>query len=263
MTARKIDIKDIIATYSKDKMVFERRNKAWFYYTGRLPSFYLTWIFLRLNISANQATYISLIVGLASCIFLALGSYMLKLAGALMVNLGFVLDCVDGNIARYRKSFSPFGEFIDALVGYIVTAFLFMSIGVGAFIDPGSSALLRHAEIFPLFSKDVFLFAGFWSSLSYVLVRLGSLRYKTIFTSVPNDDNTKVIASNRFHRIISIISRNMFGTSGFFMPLLLFAIVFRLLGLLVLLYAVVNTSGLILIIIKATAQSFRTLKKEN
>ena len=253
----KVSIKDIRATYSKDKMVFERRNRVWFYYTGRLPSFYLTRIFLRLNISANQATYISLIVGLASCVFLALGSYMLKLVGALMVNLGFVLDCVDGNIARYRKSFSPFGEFIDALVGYIVTAFLFMSLGIGAFIDPGSSVLLRHAEIFPLFSKNMFLFAGFWSSLSYVLARLGSLRYKTIFPSVPNDDNTKVIASNIFHRIMLIIIRNMFGTSGLFMPLLLFALVFKFLGLLALLYAVINTVVLILIIIKTTVRAFR------
>ncbi|MCJ7645568.1 CDP-alcohol phosphatidyltransferase family protein, partial [bacterium] len=112
--SRKVTIKDIRATYSKDKMVSERRNKVWLYYTGRLPSFYVTWIFLRLNMSANQATYISIIIGLGSCIFLALGSYTLKLAGAFLASLYLLLDCVDGNIARSTKSSSPFGKFIDA-----------------------------------------------------------------------------------------------------------------------------------------------------
>jgi len=253
----KVSIKDIRGTHSKDKMVSERRDKAWFYYTGRLPSFYLTWIFLHLNISANQTTYISLIVGLTGCAFLALGSYIVKLVGVLMINLGFVLDCVDGNIARYRKSFTRYGEFIDALVGYIVAAFLFMSLGIGAFVDPNSSVLLGGRESFPLFSKDVFLFAGFWSSLSYVLARLGSLRYKTMFTHTLNDDSANVVTLNRFLRITLVVIRNIFGPSGLFMPLLLFALVFKFLGLLVLLYALVNTIGLILIIGKTTVRAFR------
>ncbi len=254
----KVSIKDIRATLSKDKMLSERRDKTWFYYTGRLPSFYLTWIFLHLNISANQATYISLIVGLAGCAFLALGSYTGKLVGALMINLGFALDCVDGNIARYRKSFTHYGEFIDALVGYIVAAFLFMSLGVGAFVDPESSLLLGRAEIFPIFKRDVFLFAGFWSSLSYILTRLSSLRYKTMFAHSQNDDGANVVTSNRFLRITLVVIRNIFGPSGLFMPLLLFALVFKFLGLVVLLYAAVNIIGLILIIIKTTMRAFRT-----
>lgn len=253
---KKVFIKDIRATHSRDKMVSERRDKAWFYYTGRLPSFYLAWIFLHLNISANQATYISLIVGLTGCAFLALGSYSGKLVGALMINLGFALDCVDGNIARYRKSFTRYGEFIDALVGYIVAAFLFMSLGIGAFVDPESSSLLGRAEIFPIINRDLFLFAGLWSSLSYVLARLGSLRYKTMFAHSLNDDSTNVVISNRFLKIILAVIRNIFGPSGLFMPLLLFALVFKFLGLIVLLYAVVNTIGLILIVIKTTMRAF-------
>lgn len=249
----KVSIKDIRATYSKDKMLSERRNKVWLYYAGRLPSFYLTWIFLRLNISANQATYICLVIGLGSCIFLALGSYTLKLAGALLAALYLLLDCVDGNIARYRKLSSPFGKFIDASASYIISSFLFMSIGLGVFTNPNSSILLRHSQsFFMIFNKDIFLIVGFWSSLSYVLARLISLRYKTMLVPGSDNDSTKNLTSNRFFQISTIMFRNIFGVSGFFMPLLLLAAVFRLFGFLALFYALVNSIALIFIMVKAT-----------
>ncbi|MBA7506724.1 hypothetical protein ES706_05429 [subsurface metagenome] len=250
---RKVSIKDIRATYSKEKMLSERRNKVWLYYAGRLPSFYLTWVFLRLNISANQATYICLIIGLGSCIFLALGSYTLKLAGAFLAALYLLLDCVDGNIARYRKSSSPFGKFIDASASYIISSFLFMSIGLGVVTNPTSSILLRHSQSFFIsFNKDIFLIVGFWSSLSYVLARLISLRYKTMLISNQGSDSLENTPSNRSSQVSTIMFRNIFGVSGFFMPLLLLAVVFRLFGFLALFYVVVNSIALIFIVVKTT-----------
>lgn len=250
---RKVSIRDIRATYSKDKMVSERRNKVWLYYAGRLPSFYLTWVFLRLNISANQATYICLVIGLGSCIFLALGSYTLKLAGSLLASLYLLLDCVDGNIARSTKSSSPYGKFIDASASYVISSFLFMSIGLGVFTNTGSSFLLRNPESFFIsFNKDIFLIVGFWSALSYLLARLISLRYKTMLVSSSDNDSTKNVTSNRFFQISSTMLRNIFGVSGFFMPLLLLAAVFRLFGFLALFYALVNSIALIFIMVKTT-----------
>jgi len=251
----KLSIRDVRATYPIEKIALEKRNKTGLYYLGRLPSFYVTWVFLRLNISANQATYISIIIGLGSCIFLALGSYTLKLAGAFLAALYLLLDCVDGNIARYRKSASLFGKFIDASASYIISSFLFMSIGAGIFTDPDSSVLLRHPESFLIpFNKHIFLIVGFWSALSYVLARLISLRYKTMIASNLDNDSAGNLRPNRYFQIISIMSRNIFGVSGFFMPLLLLAAVSRLLDLLALFYAVVNTIALILILVETTVR---------
>jgi len=253
MSNQEISIRDIRATYSKDKMLSERRNKVWLYYAGRLPSFYLTWIFLRLNISANQATYMCLVVGFLSCIFLIWGSSVIKLVGVLMATLYLVLDCVDGNIARYRKSSSPFGKFIDASASYVISSFLFMSIGLGVFTNPNSSILLRHSEsLFISFNKDIFLIVGFWSSLSYVLARLISLRYKTMPISNQGSDSLENTPSNRSSQVSTIMFRNIFGVSGFFMPLLLLAAVFRLFGFLALFYALVNSIALIFIVVKTT-----------
>jgi len=251
----KPSIREIRATYSQEKMVFERRNKIGLFYLGRLPSFYVTWFFLRLNISANQATYISIIIGLGSCIFLALGSYVLKLAGVLLAVLYLLLDCVDGNIARYRKLSSPFGKFIDASASYIISSFLFMSIGLGVFTNPNSSILLRHSQsFFMIFNKDIFLIVGFWSSLSYLLARLISLKYKTMLISNQSSDSLENTSSNKSSQISTIMFRNIFGVSGFFMPLLLLAAVFRLFGFLALFYALVNSIALIFIVVKTTSK---------
>jgi len=110
-----------------------------------------------------------------------------------------------------------------------------MSLGVGVFMNPNSSLLLTHPEgFFISFNKEVFLIVGFGSSLSYVLARLISLRYKTMLISNPDNDSPENAKSSRFLQIISMILRNVLGVSGFFMPLLLLAAVFKLLDLLAL-----------------------------
>ncbi len=73
-----------------------------------------------------------------------------------------------------------------------------------------------------------------------------------MFAHSQNNDSANVVTPNRFLRITLVVVRNIFGPSGLFMPLLLFALVFRFLGLVVLLYAVVNTIGLILIITRTS-----------
>jgi len=247
----KPSIREIRATYSQEKMVLERRHKIGLFYLGRFPSFYVAWVFLRLNISANQATLICIAVGLASSAFLALGSYVSKLIGALLVLLYLMLDCVDGNIARYRKSSSPYGEFMDALSGYLVIPFLFIGLGLGAFVSPDSLFLFRYRDISLILSNEgLFLTVGLWSSFSYVLARLILLRYRSKIVTSLEGHISKNRRRDRFFQIISIIARNIFGISGFFVPLLLLAVVFRLRGLLTLFYGVVNTIALIFVLVR-------------
>jgi len=73
-----------------------------------------------------------------------------------------------------------------------------------------------------------------------------------MLVSSSDNDSTKNVTSNRFFQISSTMLRNIFGVSGFFMPLLLLAAVFRLFGFLALFYAVVNSIALIFIMVKTT-----------
>ena len=67
-------LRDIRLTYTEEKREQDKGN-VWIYLVIRRLSFYVTWAFLKLGISANQATFISIVVGILGCAFLAAGGY--------------------------------------------------------------------------------------------------------------------------------------------------------------------------------------------
>lgn len=82
----------------------------------RVPSIYLTRIFLATNVTANQVSAAMILIGVTSGVVIATGYIWTGLA---LVYLSLLLDAVDGEIARYRKIFSLRGIFLD-LVNHLV-----------------------------------------------------------------------------------------------------------------------------------------------
>jgi phosphatidylglycerophosphate synthase len=69
----------------------------------------------RLRLSPNQITWISVLFALAAAGCLAVGSRPVSVVGALLLYIGFVFDCVDGQLARYTLQFSRFGGWLDTI----------------------------------------------------------------------------------------------------------------------------------------------------
>jgi phosphatidylglycerophosphate synthase len=67
-------------------------------------------IFRPLNFTPNMITTLSLLTGLI-CVWLMYTRYYLWAAVLLFVS--YVLDCADGNFARFYKMVSPFGDIYD------------------------------------------------------------------------------------------------------------------------------------------------------
>jgi hypothetical protein len=100
----------------------------------RRISIYFTKIFLKIGISANQATLLSLISALFGGLFLIFATNILYLfISALFFILCLVLDRVDGEIARYNKSTSKFGKHFDFMVGTFVHAYILACMTFGAY----------------------------------------------------------------------------------------------------------------------------------
>lgn len=74
----------------------------------------LTGSALRLGLSPNTVTLLSLAAGLLAALLVASGSYAAFVAAAVLVQVSLVVDCVDGEIARYTRKFSAFGAWLDA-----------------------------------------------------------------------------------------------------------------------------------------------------
>ncbi len=79
----------------------------------RRVSPYVTWLFLRLGISANQCTLLRLILSVGVAAMFAMpGAWWWM--GAVVARYGtVVLDCVDGELARIRGTSSPEGTYFD------------------------------------------------------------------------------------------------------------------------------------------------------
>ena len=166
--------------YRRHDKVAEDRHEIWTFYVARPLSFPLTALCLRLGISANQATALSVPLYLAGALLLALGSWPAAVVGALLVNAWLVVDCVDGNIARYLRTASPFGGFVDAVSGYVVLGTLCFAAGIGAFLEPSHTvagrALGASREALALV-----LVAGAWASLCALWIRLVFQKWSNTF----------------------------------------------------------------------------------
>ena len=71
----------------------------------------------RTGITPNQVTFLTLPVFLAGAVVLALlPSWGALLAGAAIIELSYVLDCADGQLARLKGTSSPVGAHLDFLM---------------------------------------------------------------------------------------------------------------------------------------------------
>ncbi|GLY14688.1 hypothetical protein Kisp01_17030 [Kineosporia sp. NBRC 101677] len=68
----------------------------------------------RLGLTPNQVTAVSFALGLAAAALIATGDRLPAVIGAVVLQLCVVIDCVDGELARYRRRFSRFGAWLDA-----------------------------------------------------------------------------------------------------------------------------------------------------
>ncbi len=100
---------------------------------ARKISIYITWLFIHFKMSGNIASIVMLITGLIATSFFTLGTYFGYLMGVLLLQLWFILDHVDGELARYWKKTSAKGIFIDKLNHHIVHPFIFLSLGIGLY----------------------------------------------------------------------------------------------------------------------------------
>jgi phosphatidylglycerophosphate synthase len=66
-------------------------------------------------LTPNQVTTASMLTGLVAAALFAVGARWALIAGAVLLQAAFTLDCVDGQLARYTRRFSRFGAWLDSI----------------------------------------------------------------------------------------------------------------------------------------------------
>ena len=91
-----------------------------------------TWAAVRLRVSPNQITLISFAIGLLSAYEFSRGDYWSIFTGAILLQLSIIVDCVDGELARYTRKFSQLGAWLDAITDRIKEYLVFFGLAFGA-----------------------------------------------------------------------------------------------------------------------------------
>ncbi|MFF2010639.1 CDP-alcohol phosphatidyltransferase family protein [Streptomyces sp. NPDC058195] len=106
------------------------------HWAGRL---YMREISLRIDrhlvntrVTPNQLTYVMTIAGVLAAPALLVPGIPGALLGVLMVQLYLLLDCVDGEVARWKKQFSLGGVYLDRVGAYLCDAAVLVGFGLRA-----------------------------------------------------------------------------------------------------------------------------------
>jgi phosphatidylglycerophosphate synthase len=243
-----ISVHDVRMNYYSHEQKVEEDKEGWYGYYIRQISFYPTTLFLNLGISANQATWISIVVLILGCSLLAVGEHMSAIVGALLVNCWFILDYVDGDIARYVKSSSAYGDFIDMLGHYIAGGLLFFAVGLGSYLHSEHLLISRLSGALSEIDASLVLILGSWASLTAIWTRLAYQRFRYTFKDmeIQRGNVLKVRSSSSPLQILLTMAQDLFSLSGLLFPILLIAVVVEVVDAFLLFFAAANTAILIL-----------------
>lgn len=121
-------------------------------------------------ITPNLLTLSSFITAIISALFIISGGILNFMIAAVLIHLSHVLDCMDGQMARYRKTTSPSGSFFDKLSDQIQVFIWFGSVGYGAYA--------QSQNVVPIFLA--FIGVAFYSLRGY-------MKYVNIYTEMSRD----------------------------------------------------------------------------
>ncbi len=86
----------------------------------------------RLGLTPTGVTAISVLFAVTAALAFWQASRPAMVAGAVLLYLGFVLDCVDGQLARYTRHFSAFGGWLDTMADRAKEFVVYAGLAAGA-----------------------------------------------------------------------------------------------------------------------------------
>ncbi|GLU49612.1 CDP-alcohol phosphatidyltransferase family protein [Nocardiopsis ansamitocini] len=112
----------------------ERVNEE--HWAGRLYmrdlSPYLSTVFVRMGVPPNPITYLMMAFGVLAGVALAFGGLWSAILAAVLIQIYLLLDCSDGEVARYTGRTSVAGIYLDRIGHYLSEIALLIGLGIRA-----------------------------------------------------------------------------------------------------------------------------------
>ena len=102
------------------------------------PSIFLTWLFVNLRVSANIVSLISGVFAVAGGIMLTSENKYIALVGSFGYMVYYLLDYVDGGVARYNGNIGVGGQYIDWIMHVVSSISIFTGLFIVAYNIEGN-----------------------------------------------------------------------------------------------------------------------------
>jgi phosphatidylglycerophosphate synthase len=93
---------------------------------------YLTRILLRAGFSANGVTWLMIMAAAAAVVATGWPALLGAVLAVILVQLQMLLDCCDGEVARWRQTSSPVGVYLDRVGHYVAECGIAVALGIRA-----------------------------------------------------------------------------------------------------------------------------------
>jgi phosphatidylglycerophosphate synthase len=136
-----VALQEIAAIYRASKK--KKDINWWTEWVCRPPAAALVYLLRDSRITPNQVTFLATLVALGSCaLFVVLPGWWGAIVAALVFEFSFVLDCVDGQLARLRKQASVIGHQLDFLMDEIKAFFVYGAVTARLYLQSGDRLYL-------------------------------------------------------------------------------------------------------------------------
>jgi len=130
------DTADQIKGYDEDRVLLDsavKANDGFFttFFVSPYSRYIARWAAHR-GLTPNQVTTISMAIGVLAAAAFATGSRPGLIAGAVLLQAAFTADCVDGQLARYTRTFSKVGAWLDSIFDRAKEYVVFAGLAIGA-----------------------------------------------------------------------------------------------------------------------------------
>lgn len=167
------------------------------------------------RITPNQLTYLMVVAGVLAGAALLIPGLTGALLGAILIQLYLLLDCVDGEIARWRGQTSITGVYLDRIGHYLSEAALLVGFGLrGADLWDGSGS-----------PEWLWAFVGTLAALGAILIKAETdlvdvARARSGLPAVKDEAATplssglalarRAAAALKFHRLVGGVEASLF-----------------------------------------------------
>jgi Family of unknown function (DUF5941)/CDP-alcohol phosphatidyltransferase len=125
-----------ITGYDEDRVLLDsavKANDGFFttFFVSPYSKYIARWA-ARRGWTPNQVTTVSAGIGVLAAAAFATGERAGLIAGAILLQLAFTTDCVDGQLARYTRQFSRLGAWLDSVFDRTKEYVAFAGLAIGA-----------------------------------------------------------------------------------------------------------------------------------